>query len=110
MALRPLRRFFRGEPASAVHVAFAADDRASVHAFREAAIGRAGTTAAVPGLARVPSDLLRGLRPRSGRQQHRSGPPWSGRGSLSRRSSIHRSAWKGPSPTSGCSILDVLPL
>ena len=33
---------FRGEPAFAVHVAFAADDRASVHAFREAAIAAGG--------------------------------------------------------------------
>jgi hypothetical protein len=46
--------------------AFAADDRASVDAFHEAAIA-AGTTMVVPGLARVPSVLLWGLRPRSGR-------------------------------------------
>jgi len=85
---------FRGEPASAVHVAFAADDRASVDAFHEAAIA-AGTTMVVPGLARVPSVLLWGLRPRSGRQQHRSGQPWAGRGSLSRRTLYSRECAEG---------------
>ncbi len=50
MALRPLRRFFRGELASAVHVAFAADDRATVHAFHEAAIEAGGHDDGRPGL------------------------------------------------------------
>ena len=65
---------FQGEPGRAVHVAFAADDRASVDAFREAAIAAGGHDdgrSRAP--ARVPSDLLRGTRPRSGRQQRRSG-------------------------------------
>ena len=41
---------FRGEPASAVHVAFAADDRASVDAFHEAAIAAGGNDNGRPGL------------------------------------------------------------
>ncbi len=41
---------FRGEPASAVHVAFAADDRASVDAFHEAAIAAGGHDNGRPGL------------------------------------------------------------
>ncbi len=50
MAPRPLRRFFRGEPVPAVHVAFAADDRASVDAFHEAAIAAGGHDNGRPGL------------------------------------------------------------
>src|SRR5215213_5471773 len=40
----------QGEPGHAIHVAFAADDRATVDAFHEAAIA-AGATTAVPGFA-----------------------------------------------------------
>jgi catechol 2,3-dioxygenase-like lactoylglutathione lyase family enzyme len=41
---------FRGEPGRAVHVAFAADDRASVDAFHEAAIAAGGQDNGRPGL------------------------------------------------------------
>ncbi len=41
---------FRGEPTSAVHVAFAADDRASVEAFYEAATAAGGHDNGRPGL------------------------------------------------------------
>ena len=40
----------QGEPVHAVHVAFTADDRATVEAFHEAAIA-AGATTALPGFA-----------------------------------------------------------
>jgi len=60
MAPGPLRRFFRGEPASAVHVAFATDDRASVDAFHEAAVEAGTTMVGRPGLG--PSTI----RPTSG--------------------------------------------
>jgi catechol 2,3-dioxygenase-like lactoylglutathione lyase family enzyme len=53
---------FRGEPGRAVHVAFAADDRASVDAFHEAAIA-AGKTTAVPGSA--PSTIRPTMGPSS---------------------------------------------
>ena len=41
---------FQGEPGRAVHVAFAADDRASVDAFHEAAIAAGGHDNGRPGL------------------------------------------------------------
>ena len=41
---------FQGEPGRAVHVAFAADDRASVDAFHEAAIEAGGQDNGRPGL------------------------------------------------------------
>jgi catechol 2,3-dioxygenase-like lactoylglutathione lyase family enzyme len=41
---------FQGEPGRAVHVAFAADDRASVDAFHEAAIEAGGQDTGRPGL------------------------------------------------------------
>ena len=41
---------FQGEPGRAVHVAFAADDRASVDAFHEAAIAVGGQDNGRPGL------------------------------------------------------------
>jgi len=41
---------FQGEPGHAVHVAFAADDRATVDAFHEAAIAAGGKDHGRPGL------------------------------------------------------------
>ena len=41
---------FQGEPAPAVHVAFAAEDRASVDAFHKAAIAAGGQDNGRPGL------------------------------------------------------------
>jgi catechol 2,3-dioxygenase-like lactoylglutathione lyase family enzyme len=70
----------QGEPGQAFHIAFAADDRATVDAFHEAAIAAGGRDNGGPG------------RPRSGRQQHRSGLPCPRRRSLSRRTLIHRTS------------------
>jgi catechol 2,3-dioxygenase-like lactoylglutathione lyase family enzyme len=55
----------QGEPGHPVHVAFAAADRASVKAFHEAAVAAGGRdngrSSRAP--ARVPPELLWGLRP-----------------------------------------------
>ena len=63
----------RGEPSSPVHVAFRAPDRSSVDAFHEAAHRRRRDGQRPAGdPPRLPRVLLRRLRPRSRRQQHRS--------------------------------------
>ena len=63
-------------PATDVHVAFAAPDRASVRAWFDAAVATgAEVIQAAPPLPRVPPDLLRRLRPRPRRQQRRSRLP-----------------------------------
>lgn len=73
--------WFGGEGAlnKPVHIAIAAKDRATVDAFYKAAIaagGRDNGTARHP--AALPSELLRRLRARSRRPQHRGRLPHSG--------------------------------
>ena len=62
-----------GKPlAGRLHVAFAAKNRAEVQAFYEAALAAGGIDNGAPGAAAaLPRELLRGLRPRPGRPQHR---------------------------------------
>jgi catechol 2,3-dioxygenase-like lactoylglutathione lyase family enzyme len=57
-----------------VHVALSTD-RAGVDAFHEAALAAGGTDNGAPGGTRFRTELLRRLRPRSGRKQHRGGLP-----------------------------------
>ena len=61
-----------GEPRAPIHIAFLAQDPATVDAFHAAALEAGGTDNGAPGRrAGVPRALLRGLRARSGRQQRR---------------------------------------
>ena len=65
-----------GEPNREVHIAFSADDRASVRAFFDQAVSLGATVPDEPGdVARVPRELLRGFRTRSARQQRRGRLP-----------------------------------
>ena len=57
------------------HVAFVCPDRATVGAFHEAASRPAGSTTAPPGCGSSTTDLLRRVRPRPRRQQHRGRVP-----------------------------------
>ena len=57
-----------------VHIAFRADSRALVDAFYKAAMAAGGRDNGAPGAATaLPRELLRRVRARSRRQQHRSG-------------------------------------
>ena len=57
-----------------IHVAFLAPSRAAVDAFYRAALAAGGKDNGAPGLqAALPRQLLRRLRARSRRQQHRGG-------------------------------------
>ena len=58
----------------ASHIAFTAPDRATGRAFYEAAMAAGGKDNGAPATA-LPRELLRGLRPRRGRQQHRGRLP-----------------------------------
>src|SRR5262245_22591237 len=61
----------RDEPSAPVHVAFRTD-RAAVDAFHAAAVAAGGRRQRSPGDApRLPRTLLRGVRARSRREQHR---------------------------------------
>jgi len=63
----------------ATHVAFNAGDRSAVDAFYEAAMAGGGKGQRRSRTASaLPRELLRGLRPRSGQQQHRGGVPQAG--------------------------------
>ena len=67
------------KPKGGTHVAFAADTRAEVDAFYHAALAAGGRDNGAPGPeAALPRQLLRRLRPRSRRQQHRGGLPQAG--------------------------------
>ena len=58
------------------HVAFSCDDRETVDAFHAAALAAGGTDNGPRRHPRaLPPDLLRRVRPRPGRQQHRGGLP-----------------------------------
>ena len=74
----------RKSPAhDAVHVAFATDERATVDAFHAAALAAGGTDNGAPGRPRdLPPELLRRLRARPRRQQHRGRLPPSGAGRI----------------------------
>ena len=62
-----------------VHVAIAAKDRAAVDAFYKAALAAGGKDNGAPGIrAHYHRILLRSLRVRSGRTQHRSGVSQTG--------------------------------
>ncbi len=64
-----------GEPASHIHLAFQAWDKETVDRFYEAALANGGRDNSAPGRAALPSRLLRRLRLRPRRQQHRGGVP-----------------------------------
>ena len=62
-----------------MHVAIVAKDRATVDAFYQAALAAGGRDNGAPGIrAHYHPELLRRLRARSGRPQHRSGLPHAG--------------------------------
>jgi catechol 2,3-dioxygenase-like lactoylglutathione lyase family enzyme len=64
------------KPPGRVHVAFASEDRDTVHAFYEAALAAGGTDNGGPGAqARLPPELLRRFRAGPGRPQHRGRLP-----------------------------------
>jgi hypothetical protein len=64
-----------GKPAP-LHLAFTAEKRAQVDAFHRAALAAGGKDNGAPGLRpHLPRELLRGLRHRPGRTQHRGGVP-----------------------------------
>ena len=65
-------------PVSRVHLAFQAADRDTVHAFHKAALGDRWARQRRTGRARVPSGLLRRIRFRPRRQQHRGRVPRPG--------------------------------
>ena len=70
-----------GKTAPHTHVAFVADSRAAVDAFYEAALAAGGTDNGPPGIrAALPPELLRRLRARSRRPQHRGRLPQAGIG------------------------------
>ena len=72
-----------GAAQDAVHVAFAAGPRATVDAFHAAALAAGGTDNGARGSpADLPPRLLRRLRARPRRQQHRGGLPLAGVGAL----------------------------
>ena len=57
-----------------MHIAITAKDRASVDAFYRAALAAGAKDNGAPGIcAALPRELLRRLRARSGRAQHRGG-------------------------------------
>ena len=57
------------------HIAFTANDRATVRAFFDAAVAIGAEVLHEPSVARVPPQLLRRLRSRSRRQQRRGRLP-----------------------------------
>jgi len=61
----------QGKLTGRTHLAFQAKDRAAVERFYEAARAAGGTDNGKPGVVALPSGLLRRLRARSRRQQHR---------------------------------------
>jgi len=68
----------RRDPAGGAHVAFKCDDHATVDAFYEAALAAGGKDNGPPGPGALSRALLRGIRPRRGREQHRGGLPEAG--------------------------------
>ena len=76
---RPMFFIEQREPFSTgTHVAFICDDRPTVDAFHAAALAAGGTDNGRARHTLVSRELLRGLRARSGRKQHRGGLPWHG--------------------------------
>ena len=66
----------RRDPVGSAHVAFKCADHATVDAFYEAAMAAGGKDNGSPGLRTLlPRALLRGVRPRRRRQQHRGRLP-----------------------------------
>ena len=98
-----------GEPRAPVHIAFLAQDPATVDAFHAAALEAGGTDNGAPGRApELPRALLRGLRARPGRQQRGSRLPHGalrrrvrGAGGIA-RADVNGSGWGrwGGAPTS----------